>query len=568
MKQLRFGQLRGISPFVYVLLQVFGLSVSECRAEPLDIARFPKVIIQEKRDFFSAAYSNLMAGNFTDNTHGGGCGQALALLESGRVEVVDALSGERKISDLSTEFPFQEAVVVDLNNDSRDDLLAYDRRKNIWLLAFSLGNGDFKIQSKSLVDWVPSKLPFLVQKKSETEVIVNSRYLRQRLSYQEESGLKVYSVDQSSEDTTIVGLLMGAKDAEQHLSSEVFHFRNIAASYYRHSPEGLRAVLHLPQPIDPDEILTWDVNRDGYEDILLSGWSLGLWWIGFGQEQGFIEYPLSGFESLGTSSRDIAVADIDCDGFKEALQRRNQSRNLRLSKGVESTKVPAGTFGRAISDSQGPFVCVGYRPFSRNLSWGYDDMCPKGYAVIGSSYDENVRGSACCRLPESDMLSETSVMTRGSCPEDFVVTGYTANQEFRCTKINLDRYRLSKKLPGVHWGVGSMRAKEKSDILVSAIPIAFRFAVGRLGFQGWEEEGCIGPEWGSILTGWTSKECYRHTYQLIEYSGRAGDPVPGTPVKIFPDCRGKVNRFDPDAGCEPQSGVGSGLFSNGSSVSR
>ena len=77
------------------------------------------------------------------------------------------------------------------------------------------------------------------------------------------------------------------------------------------------------------------------------------------------------------------------------------------------------------------------------------------------------------------------------------------------------------------------------------IPAGIRYAHGRRPDKKWDVDGCVGYPWGSLLTGKTTKYCGGFSFSQLQFRGQTGDPVEGTPVRMFPDCEDVVNLDDP-----------------------
>ena len=81
------------------------------------------------------------------------------------------------------------------------------------------------------------------------------------------------------------------------------------------------------------------------------------------------------------------------------------------------------------------------------------------------------------------------------------------------------------------------------------IPIALRYGIGRMGFNEWDRDGCVGFPYGSLLVAKSAKGCGKIQFTELEFTGLPGDSPAGTPVKMFPDCSGVDNPFSPFASC-------------------
>lgn len=239
-------------------------------------------------------------------------------------------------------------------------------------------------------------------------------------------------------------------------------------------------------------------------------------------------------------------------------------RDTSLSAGT--TAVPQSAAGHQ------PKICLSWNPVEKSFGWdGWqetsDHFCPINYAIYAT--DDQTSGSAeprysyftagCCPLPADDILTSESTLEWDGCPEDAVITGMTYMPaegdrpitKVRCTKINTTRYRLGEKRPGAYWGVGSgiHSYGEKHAIKISDVPAAIRSSIGRRSFSGWDSDGCIGEPAGSLITVRSVTPCSDSKFRELQFAGAAGDPVAGTPVKMFPECTRISDIFDPNASC-------------------
>ncbi len=218
--------------------------------------------------------------------------------------------------------------------------------------------------------------------------------------------------------------------------------------------------------------------------------------------------------------------------------------------------------------STAPSVCIGYAAGMAANGYGRTaGTCPPHYAMLDLDHEEfsdrtsdgRAFSAACCRLPREDILATERSAVSAECPEGTIVTGFVepecprCAQRFRCSPINTARYRLSAPTAGVYWGYGRHGSTEPRTVLSSDIPPAMRTAVGRSGYFAWRSEGCVGVPWGSLLTGAAPGKCDRSSFRQLQYNGAPGDPPPGTPVELFPDCADLPDQFNPLRGCAPRS---------------
>lgn len=206
-----------------------------------------------------------------------------------------------------------------------------------------------------------------------------------------------------------------------------------------------------------------------------------------------------------------------------------------------------------------PGVCVAFN--QEKGSFGEEYLsCPTGYAYmtaddpggpVGPARVVGVHGS-CCPLPADDVLTEQHVFTEDSCPEDHVATGTKglekgrdAAKYLRCTKINTARYQLGEMTPGLYWGNGFAGWQGSRRIEWEDIPAGLRYAAGRQNAERWDIDGCVGYPWGSLLSKKETKHCGGIYFRQLQFNGAQGDPVAGTPVKMFADCDEVKNVNDP-----------------------
>ena len=212
-------------------------------------------------------------------------------------------------------------------------------------------------------------------------------------------------------------------------------------------------------------------------------------------------------------------------------------------------------------------ACVGFNDLNQGERWGFTAVtrCPKNSVVFDVNRPPMPRGTSaryikfqanCCPLPKADILTDVEVFAAEECPEDHVVTSPTSMEPceqcervMRCTKINTERYRLGEKTEGVYWGFGQAYWKQRTQLMWGDVPAAIRYAVGRISKFHWEQQGCLGFPFGSLLVGKHSKRCHGLSFRQLQYQGLPGDPPRGTPVTMFPDCRGISDPFDPEARC-------------------
>ena len=207
-----------------------------------------------------------------------------------------------------------------------------------------------------------------------------------------------------------------------------------------------------------------------------------------------------------------------------------------------------------------PRTCVGFN--HKKNAWGYEyGLCPSGHAYYGVDDPAGAEGPAeaisvatnCCSLPAEDMLTESHVFATEECPINYIATGAQTNKKseskeirLRCTKINTERYQLGEMTPGIYWGDGAAGWKGSKRIAWDNIPAGIRYAQGRVSKDKWDIDGCIGFPWGSVLTKKSSKHCSGFSFRQFQFRGIEGDPLAGTPVKMFAICNDIGDVDDPN----------------------
>ncbi len=219
-----------------------------------------------------------------------------------------------------------------------------------------------------------------------------------------------------------------------------------------------------------------------------------------------------------------------------------------------------------------PKTCLGFSADS-SADWRAKPRlhCPPASAAFaaepgsrGGKSAENVfLALTCCPLPAADVLTQTTLSSISQCPDGFVVTGVSAAPQpktqqapmaetsfhIECTKINQDRYQLGESTAALSWGNSSSTWKETHRISKRDIPAALRHAVGRVSRFEWREEGCVGYPFGSLLVAKESKRCDGLIFRELQYRGKEGDPVAGTPVQTLPECSRVSDKYNPQARC-------------------
>jgi len=164
----------------------------------------------------------------------------------------------------------------------------------------------------------------------------------------------------------------------------------------------------------------------------------------------------------------------------------------------------------------------------------------------------------CCPLPAGDILLQEKTAAVRECPDGYVATGAEGMAEvpdankpkhLTCSKINTARYQLGPSTPGIYWGFGHTHWQKPVRILFEEIPAALRYAVGVRAYGYWNERGCIGFPFGSMLVAKNGFECHQTYYRELQYRGLPGDPPAGTPVPMLPDCDELSDLHTPHPAC-------------------
>ena len=241
------------------------------------------------------------------------------------------------------------------------------------------------------------------------------------------------------------------------------------------------------------------------------------------------------------------------------------------------------------TEDRGLAVCSGYDaahdrwgPWGKKPDEDGEDDCPADQAFLAHSYVSGSRwrpintfeiAGYCCKIPNGVLLNEHMFVSE-ECPDDYVVTGgrvenvsavsgndthQSQRYLLRCTRIDRTKYTLGPSTRGwqvtlvqdfvdqvVHWLRFGVPERTTTR---SRIPMALRYGLFRVGPTRWDEDGCIGYPWGSILTGRTNKHCAGHIFRELLYRGTSS--ATSVPVKMYPDCIALSSPFDVNPSCIP-----------------
>ncbi len=298
-----------------------------------------------------------------------------------------------------------------------------------------------------------------------------------------------------------------------------------------------------------------DFNGDKKLDILGNHPDYYRWWISYSGPEYPLERPVPGVPAQVSNAPQILIGDFNGDSLDEIIAANPGTGSYTL--------VTPDRFEVPLS-SPGPKMCVGFLPGNKYGRWGRTrDRCPKGYAVLetgimrtrGKTIDAVSLPSTCCPLPSSDILTDEETETDSQCPSGFLAIGKIwdpncseCSAKLSCRKVNSSRYQLGVAEKGQYWGFRRY-LYDGPGLEKSEIPLALRAGFGRVTFNTWAHDGCLGKTVGAALTG-IGERCPNMSFAEIQYSGAAGDPPKGTPVKMFPDCRKQGNIFDPLSSCK------------------
>ena len=215
--------------------------------------------------------------------------------------------------------------------------------------------------------------------------------------------------------------------------------------------------------------------------------------------------------------------------------------------------------------NKGPFICNGFQPSNHAIGrkWGatvgrcagvagmYFTTEPSHEPASGQRLD-----SSCCPLPFEDIfIDEPETFTDSVCPPGSVVSGKVPEADrgpnlWICRRVST-RYQLGPETPGAYFGEGYSRSEHRVRIRTEQIPLAIRPAAGRMHFNDWDHDGCVGSPPGSLLVGRIDGEkgCARIRFRELQYRGLPGDPPPGTRVKMFPSCTRLGSDFSTTQAC-------------------
>ena len=240
-------------------------------------------------------------------------------------------------------------------------------------------------------------------------------------------------------------------------------------------------------------------------------------------------------------------------------------KKLQVSLGIVPGDLAEGPLAQLLGQNTRPAVCLSYVTGQGDIKWGPSlERCPRGYAIFSANEyaaGPNLHGplyGTCCPLPSSDLLEEETSVVKDECPPESVVVGFESiplsnggfDARLICQRINTRRYRLGEPTKAAYWGVSMALPKESPGILKDQMPAALRYGIERTGYRTWEQRGCIGQPWGSVLVSFFSGACDNQRFRQFLYADAPEEPLKARPVTMFPDCREIENIFDPLSGCK------------------
>ncbi len=203
----------------------------------------------------------------------------------------------------------------------------------------------------------------------------------------------------------------------------------------------------------------------------------------------------------------------------------------------------------------GPFVCDGFHPSRERDRWGrVMTRCPAGYAVLEVDDGGVNSGFSCCRLPRGALREGSpTVESQETCPPDHVVVGIPLEtrcehcvSKLLCAPLDTSRFSLLPAEPAVYYGTGHGVVREHRMVSRTDIPPELRHGIGRIGWDAWDSDGCVGQPWGAVWVGGTGPRCDGFRFSRLQpVSGdqKADEHAP------FRACAELPDPFNPFSGC-------------------
>lgn len=265
-----------------------------------------------------------------------------------------------------------------------------------------------------------------------------------------------------------------------------------------------------------------------------------------------------------------AVAAVVVAGVTTVIAWRSYQEPLQPSEEAALMAVPGNVREDLVEGAAGGgFVCHGFTvdaggPGTKD-EWGnrigncpphhafFSNQDPAGARPPGGSYVP-VMGT-CCRLPYDDILTDRHIYdVRERCPDDAVITGTSVDKYgqcsehcvVRCTYINTELYRLAPERHAAYWATPRSATTSGggagSSLLLTEIPPALRAGAARENQFRFDNDGCIGVPFGSLLVRKESKKCAGFYYRQLRHAD-------GRPVKMYPECDRIDGLYDPNPRC-------------------
>ncbi len=137
----------------------------------------------------------------------------------------------------------------------------------------------------------------------------------------------------------------------------------------------------------------------------------------------------------------------------------------------------------------------------------------------------------CCTLPATDILTTDPPTVRGAqCGADEVITGAVGRSNFKCTRINTQRYQLAAPQRPCYFGRGASGGGGVGRC--ASHPTSFSVLQNNM----FGSDGCSSQPYGALFVRQSGDDCRDMSAAELQYSGGvATDPRAGTPVVMFSD---------------------------------
>ncbi len=345
-----------------------------------------------------------------------------------------------------------------------------------------------------------------------------------------------------------------------------------------------RSTMGITHPAQGEEFVALDTDGDGSDELLVfqaGSRSIEIYSVSTIRPLHDVRIQVDANAAVRTAEDGRAelagalgqrvVARVDStavrDGYEITRIIKGKQRSLRFIFPERLFGTPQASNGAGFSNRfPGPYTCNGYNlresiPFER---WGMvSGLCPEHSAVFAfddpgnsaKSGDTVPFSALCCRLPSHDMLTGKISYHSTSCPQGMIVTGGrnavelssgAKRYELRCAEINSKLYSLGSAIPGDYWGMGASVRSQENNIPRTAVPEAVRAGIGRVDYEKWDPDSCIGRDMNAVLTTVAPDSC--SNFRFSRFLKRRGDGRL-EPVRMFPDCAGPLDSTDPHGKC-------------------